>query len=197
MAVAVTGDRPIGELVDGPVVRQEVSAATVDLPASGRPAAACADVRIVTFRRSNVGTVTFGVMYAGVASSQTLAAADLSDWQLIRTCVDLAEVDVPVTPGPLAPVAIEVRADEAPPGAAIGALGATGRVAGTMGELVDVTSGPLVMELLVLRDPPSAPLSRSIDRVAQFLPWIILLLGVGALIADGAAPRAEAQYRRT
>lgn len=208
-AVAVTGDRPIGELIDGAVVQQDVSAATVELPEAGVPRAVCVDVRVVTYARVNQGTVTFSVSHGGATQEQTFAAGDLSDWQWVRTCVDLDEVDRPLVSGPLPPVSVEVRADGAPPGAAIsvlqadtapaalgiGALGAQALVADETGDLVDRATAPLVMEVLVLHDPPSAPLSRAIDRIALLAPWVMLLLG-GAVMATGSMSTERPKIRR-
>ena len=201
-AAVVSGDRPVGELVDGAVVRQDVSAATVDLPAGGVPRAVCVDVRIVTFGRTNAGTLTLAVTFDGITGTETFAAADLVDWEWRRACVDLDEVDTPVVLGPLPPIIVEVRAEGAPPGAAvsvlqadtapvelgIGALGARTRAADVTGTLVDTVTGPLVMEVVVVHDPPSAPLSRAIDRVALLLPWVIVALGGGIIVAGVAKP---------
>jgi hypothetical protein len=204
----VAGDRPMVELVDGARAQQTVIPPTldpvVDLPYSTRPVAVCADVRFVTFARDNVGSVELALSLAGATARRSVLASEIEDWGREEICLDLDRVPEGVLPGPLHPVTVEVVGVGGAPGASVGVLEGPANVTspGGGGALVAVDAaagvptgrlaGPLVMDLTIVSDPPSAFLSRTIDRVALLLPWVVLLLGSVTVVVDRRASRMGA-----
>jgi hypothetical protein len=187
---------PIGELVDGASVRETRVVDQETLPSGMTPVQVCADVRFVTYARSNTGSVELILTVADSTARRTIAADELTDWGRAAVCLDL-DRSSPTLPGPFAPVTVEVRGVDGRLGASAGALGGIG--GGTaIAEMPDLRGviaprviGPLAMEVTVVSDPPSAVISRAIDQVALLLPWVLLLLGAVVVVEEQQAVRGR------
>ncbi len=188
----VRGERAIAELVDGVAVTQSITA-PLDLPPDARPTAVCVGVGLATFDREVGGRVTIDVAGDGIEATETLDARRVFDWTSEDVCLDIDrdlsfERAVARADAILAGLVIRVSGRGAEPGAAVTVLqgsssgfGAVVTLPGPDGSVIQRRVDPMVLDVDVrYRRPPPATWA-AIDRVALQLPWLMVLIGVGAV----------------
>lgn len=186
------GGRPAGELVHGSQIRQVILPPAGELPEGAEATGTCVAVRFVTYARGNTGHVDLSLSNGDTTTTRRIDVADIDDWSSQEVCLDqLASASGPGRLGE--PLSVTVSGVDGTAGSAVSVLvggpsaaggssgpGAVVTVPDAHGRLVTRSVGPLDVEVTLRYEPRTAIFSRTIDRVALLLPW--LLLGVGTVL---------------
>lgn len=191
--VSVEGVEPIGELLSGSEVWQNVllpPLSDVGLPDGSVPMALCVDVRFVTFQRGLEGEVRVEIERGSSLGSVERRAALLGDWLPIRACIRGSEE---VRPDGLGQgdvlLGIRVTAEGTTRGAAPSVLqgqgsgiGALATLTGEDGVGVQRRVGDLVVDVVLEYERPVGLLEFPLQRSVVLLPWIGLLIGTASFL---------------
>lgn len=195
--LSALGDQPIGELVDGAQVNQRLALPPPVLPSGTISRLLCADVRMVTFARGNVGDVELELRAGGRSAFRQVAADPLVDWGTERVCLDLS-VDRQPGAQALGDAVVAVTGRGAVLGVAASALqapasasrpGALLVTVDTAGVTTEHQTGHLVMDVVMVADVRIGLLSDPLRRSTLVLPWLALLIGIGLAAAAAEETR--------
>ena len=206
--LAIEGQQPIAELLDGVRVDQTVVLNPPALPPGSRATGVCVDVGLVTLDRRTTGTVTIAVSAEHLQSSRSIDARRVSDWSGEEVCLTIddggsPDASIAALSEMLQGLRISVSGAGAEPEAAVSALQGSGGILGAVvtiasadGSLLERRVGPLVHSVDV-RYRRAVPWFYPVadDAVAR-LPWALVLVATATVVAAGIRASPSGLRRR-
>jgi hypothetical protein len=191
---SLSGSEAMVELVAGAVVEETILLGTDDLSLSetGLVRDLCLAVPFVTFGRDVEGSVLLEVTLSGVTAARSLTAAELIDWDSQQVCISAASEGGISSAELEGGLLVRITGSGAAPGSAPGVVAASERsglgalvsLPGPDGERLVRRAAPLALDVGVTVDEPIGWFDLPLERSSLVLPWLALLLGLGAVIAQ-------------
>ena len=182
------GEDAMVELVDGLVVEQALSVDLASLPASSTPRTVCVDVPLATFDRPVGGQIRLDLEQDERVVTRLLDGDRIFDWEEYRICSDLDDASARAPEG--LDLVVRLTGVGGVAGAAPGALradlplgfGALLTFPAEDGARTQQAEHLALLVSLVVEEPIGL-FERPLERVTLVLPWLVLLLGGGAVVS--------------